>query len=271
MPMNNVAESMKQLGHLVLGAAALAVGVAGCAADMGANGQADEADDTQALQAPADTTVLRNPEGVYFANVVANGTGCPAGTWETNLSEDGQTFTTTFSAYEATVDPSTLVSIKDCNVSIKLHSPQGLSYSVTNFYYQGYAFLEQGVSGRQLASYYFQGNPVKQAQVRTELRGPMDDTYLFTDEVPITDTVWSPCGADRDLNIVTRLRLQNSSPRRNGYMNLSSIDGSAKLVVKLAWRTCTPGSTGGSAPADAGAADAGARDAGSSSGGRIVR
>ena len=266
MPMNNVAESMKKLSHLVLGAAALAVGAAGCAADgVNEDVQADEAEGPQALQAPAETTVPRNPDGVYFARVVANGTGCPAGTWETNLSPDGQTFTTTFSAYEATVDPSTLVSIKDCNVSIKLHSPQGLSYSVTNFYYQGYAFLEQGVSGRQLASYYFQGNPVKSAQVRTELVGPKDDTYLFTDEVPITDTVWSPCGADRDLNIVTRVRLQNSTPRRNGYMNLSSIDGSAKLVVKLAWRTCNASNT-----ADAGAADAGARDAGIS-GGRIVR
>jgi hypothetical protein len=268
MPMNNVAESMKKLSHLVLGAAALAVGVAGCAADgVSDDVQADE-EGPQALQAPAETTVLRNPEGVYFANVIANGTGCPAGTWETNLSDDGQTFTTTFSAYEATVDPRTLVSIKDCNVSIKLHSPQGLSYTVTNFYYQGYAFLEEGVRGSQLASYYFQGNPVQQAQQRTELVGPVDDTYLFSDEVPITDTVWSPCGADRDLNIVTRVRLQNSSPRRNGYMNLSSIDGSAKLVVKLAWRTCDQGAADAGAPRS----DAGTRDAGtSSSPGRIVR
>lgn len=237
------------IGNLLLCAVA-AVSASGCTdAQVG-----EGVDDAEALLAPSgDPTVLPNPEGVYFAEVNANGTGCPAGSWETSLSPDGETFTTTFSAYEAVVDETKMISVKDCLLAIKLHSPGGLSYSVSQFHYSGYSFLEQGVSGRQFASYYFQGNPVERDEVRSTLVGPFDDTYLFSDKIELADAVvWSPCGTTRDLNIVTRLRVQNSSPRRNGYMNMSAVDGSTKLEFKLAWRKCDA-----AAKADAGASDNG--------------
>ena len=198
-----------------------------------------EGDAPQALQAPGGETILPNPEGVYFASVNANGTGCPAGTWETSLSPDGETFTTTFSAYEAMVDEKTMISVKDCLLAIKLHSPQGLSYSVSQFHYSGYAFLDQGVSGRQIAKYYFQGAPVQSEEARTELVGPYDDTYTFQDTVRTTDLVWSPCGVERDLNVRATLRLMNSG-RKDGYINLGSVDANTdtKIRFKLNWRRC---------------------------------
>ena len=123
------------IGNLLVCAVA-AVSAAGCTdAQM-----TDDSDNAEALLAPgAEATVLPNPEGVYFAEVNANGTGCPAGTWETSLSPDGETFTTTFSAYEAIVDESKSIAVKDCLLAIKLHSPQGLSYSVSQFHYSGYS------------------------------------------------------------------------------------------------------------------------------------
>jgi len=231
-------KSQKKSG-LVLGAM-LALSAAGCASDAASDEAAVDSNDELALAAPSTTTkTLKDPNDTYFAEVKANGTGCPAGTWNTELAEDGKTFTTTFSAYEAEVNALKAVDVKDCNLAIKLHSPQGLSYSVQSFYYQGYAFLEPGVTGRQTANYYFQGNPVDSSGARTELKGEYDDDYLFQDNVAIADQVWSPCGTTRDLNVVTRLRVQNTSrPRRTGYMNLSSVDGSAKLVLKLSWRAC---------------------------------
>lgn len=228
----------------------LCVAALGCADDAS---NVDELAAEAALQAGPERGVVVNPAGVYFAEVTANGTGCPAGTWTTSLAPDGQTFTTSFSAYEAEVDPSRTISIKDCMLAVKLHSPQGLSYSISSFYYSGYAFLEKGVSGRQFASYYFQGNPAQTAQLRTDLVGPYDDTFLFADEVGLTDLVWSPCGTTRDLNVTTRLRLRNGNPRASGYMNIAAVDASIKLVFKLSWRTCE---------ADAGRPDAGTSDAG---------
>jgi hypothetical protein len=183
--------------------------------------------------------VVPDPNGTYFAEVTANGTGCPAGTWETAISEDGKTFTTTFSSYEAMIEPNRTIAIKDCQLGIKLHSPQGLSFAVDSFYYQGYAYLDTGVTGRQTANYYFMGNPLNHAELRTDLRGPYDDDYLFQDDVGILDLVWSPCGVERNLNVTTRLRVQNNSRRTGtGYMNLLSVDGEARLVFSLAWRHC---------------------------------
>jgi hypothetical protein len=206
----------------------------GCAGAPGIENE--EALDLGVAQQPLE---VPDPNGAYFAEVIANGTGCPAGTWQTTISDDGLTFTTSFSAYEAFLEASRSIAIKDCQLGITLHSPQGLSFAVDSFYYQGYAYLDSGVTGRQTANYYFMGNPVDHAELRTDLRGPFDDDYLFQDDVGIADLVWSPCGVKRNLNVTTRLRVQNN-PRRTGtgYMNLTSVDGSARLVFRLAWRRC---------------------------------
>jgi hypothetical protein len=226
--------------------AALTLGAAlvGCAADADAPATAPAAEVLEARGNAGGS--LRDPRGAFFADVTANGTGCPAGTWETNLSSDGQTFTTTFSAYETSVDRRTSVSVKDCQLTVKLRSPAGRSYSIQSFHYQGYAFLERGVSGRQMADYYFQGDPTTGDSARTDLSGPYDRPYLFSDDVAVAN-VWSPCGLERNLNIATRIRLTNNDSGRSGYMNMSSVDGSSRLVFRIASRACNndSGNNGG--------------------------
>jgi hypothetical protein len=220
----------------------------GCAPD-GADLD-EEVQDTQddlALQTSGDAQDVPNPNGSYFAKVTARGTGCPAGTWDAEISPDGKTFRIRFDGYQTKVDENMSIDVKDCALSIKLHSPNGLSYSVSQFYYMGYVFLEEGVKARQNARYYFQGNPVAAEQIRADLIGPKDDTYLFEDKVGTTDTViWSPCGVDRNLYIDTTLRLQNSTPRRNGYVNVANVNANTetKIVFNLAWKKCdAPGAT----------------------------
>jgi hypothetical protein len=252
--LTKMTQSKSTKSRLLLCAAAMtALTAVGCASDdAGVEGEEsmDEASDL-ALQAGGSTQSVPNPNGSYFASVTANGTGCPAGSWKTDISSDGQTFTTTFDRYVTEINERQTVAVKNCQLTIKLHSPNGLSYSVSQFYYQGYAFLEEGVKARQIAQYYFQGNPVAAEQIRADLVGPVDDTYLFEDKIRTIDTVvWSPCGVDRNLNVNTTLRLQNdSSNPGNGYINVSSVDGKTetKLVFRLNWRKCD--AAGASAPA----------------------
>lgn len=236
---------------LLLCAAAFgALSFGGCA-DGASQAQADDAPETAALeatrtavlQAPASTTTktVPNPEGSYFASVVANGTGCPAGSWNPSISDDGQVFTLTFSEYEVNINNTVpdLTITKNCTLNIKLHSPNGLSYAVTSFYYSGYSFLEQGVTASQWARYYFQGNPVPPSTSnRVNLVGPHDADFVFKDDVKTADAVWSPCGVDRELIVNTTLQLRNSSPKRSGYANLAALDGSTKLELRLSWRGC---------------------------------
>lgn len=231
------AVSIRALGWVT---AMLAGGVLGC---DGPTADGDLAEGASAMQA-GPSAMQPDPGAVTFAEVRTNGTGCPPGSANTSISADGLVFTTTFSNYFTEVNPSAELGVKDCQLEITLRMPAGMSYAVQSFYYSGYALLQEGVVGRQTASYYFQGNPVAPVESnRTDLRGPYDRPYLFTDDVPVQDRVWSPCGVERNLNVRTRVQLFNGEPRRTGYMSLNAIDGSSKMVLKLSTRSCADSGT----------------------------
>lgn len=211
-----------------------AAGVVACEAD-GVSSESLAAP----VMPPAMQEAPATPLPPIFAEVRANGTGCPEGTTNTRISDDRLAFTTTFSKYAAEIDPSRTVSIKDCQLGISLRTPSNMSFSVQTFSYTGYANLDEGVTGRQTASYYFMGNPAAIAESnRTLLIGPYDDGYVFKDEVKAEDRVWSPCGITRDLQVRTRLQLLNSTPPRSGVMNVSTFEGAVKMVVLLEARRC---------------------------------
>jgi hypothetical protein len=189
-------------------------------------------------------------DGPFYASVVANGTGCPAGTWNTALSDDGQTFTTTFSAYSAFVSPSQAISIKDCLLAIKLHSTEQLQYAVQAFRFAGYAYLEDGASAVQTAKYYIQGNPANSIDAKSELTGPFNSTYTLQNEVELGREIWSPCGKERDINIETRIRLRNGDPAGTAYVNLAAVTGSAKAIIRVSRRRCSPSNVQPTAPTD---------------------
>lgn len=187
-----------------------------------------------------ESTASDGANGATFAEIKTTGTGCPFGTANTRISADGLVFTTTFSNYVVQVDPTLDLSVRDCVLDIALRVPEGRSYAVQSFSYAGYALLQDGVIGRQTASYYFSGHPVPPIESnRTELKGPFDNAYLFTDDVKVDQRVWSPCGVERNLQVTTRVQLFNDSPRRSGYMNMSSVDGSRRMILKLDSRPCT--------------------------------
>lgn len=188
------------------------------------------------------TATVIDRTGFYFAEITANGTGCPKDSWNVRIQDDGLVFTMTFGEFSAVVDPSMALNFKDCQIAIRVHTPQGRSYAVQSFSYTGQANLEPGVTGRQMANYYFQGERIDpENESRTDLVGPFNDAYKFTDDVPIRDRVWSPCGKIRDLQIVTRIQLLNGTPRASGIMELAAIDGAiGKIELQLDTRACTP-------------------------------
>jgi hypothetical protein len=231
-------------GLTLVSALAISMALGGC------SGASDEAADETMVDSPltgvddwqAYAKQLAGPPGTFFAQVKANGSGCPAGTWDASIAPDGQTFTVTFSQYEVSVNPGQLLSMKDCALGIRLHSPQGYSYAVGDFYYSGYAYLDRaGMKGRQTTKYYFQGNPAPadSASKLVDIAGPYDSDFVFQEQVGITDQVWSACGTERDLNVQSRLRLLND-PRKKGtgIMNTLSVDGNVQLQFHLSWKKC---------------------------------
>lgn len=211
---------------------------AGCAADPGGEG-APGASTGEALTGGID---VPNPSGEYFASLTANGTGCPAGSWEASISPDGQEFAVAFSAYEASISPGQAFAVSDCTLALDLKSPSGLSFAVTDFTFQGVLLLDSpGMSASQTTKYYFQGNPVPAKESRYYPTGPYDGTYLFHDPVTVADLVWSPCGITRRLNAQSRLVVQNN-PKKTGTgdFKMNAMAGDSRILFRwnLTWRTC---------------------------------
>lgn len=238
---------------MVYAAAVIAFGMTACS-DAETPDDAPASSPDQAQVAPAgggntQTVSVPDPNGTYFAEITPNGTGCPGGTANTRISDDGLTFTTTFSAYAVAVNSEKTVDVRDCQLMIKLHTPQGRSFSVQTFSYTGYARIDRGVTGKQMANYYFQGRPVPPRDGnRVDLAGPYDSDYVFRDEVPIRNRVWSPCGLVRDLQVQTLLQLNANQSGATGEMSLSMFEGSSKLEVKVESRPCTGNEPGDTSP-----------------------
>lgn len=211
-------------------------------------GCADSGEDADAIDTVAESTLsdaplaqvgagiktIKDPKGLYIANVEASGTGCPAGTWSADIAPDGKVFTLVLSKYElklAKEDRSNTQSI-DCDINVSLKSPAGLSYAISTFAYQGYAFLQPGVEAQLQANYHFTGlAQAKQHNSNKTLVGPVDKSYLFKDTISTLD--WSPCGTTRSLNISTTLLGQNTSPKQDGYINMNSVDAETNTKVSI--------------------------------------
>ncbi|GAA1270433.1 DUF4360 domain-containing protein [Kitasatospora nipponensis] len=193
---------------------------------------------TAAQAQPADVT----PPGGFTVGLVSlNGSGCPAGTAAVATSPDQTAFTVTYSDYLAQVGTGAGPTDfrKNCQLTVRVNAPQGFTYAVAEADYRGYAYLASGAAAQEKASYYFQGQPQTTSATHS-FTGPLDDNWQATDVTSIAALVWAPCGATRDLNINTQLRVSASpsAPTATSFMTMDSTDGSLTTIYHLAWEHC---------------------------------
>ena len=161
------------------------------------------------------------PSGLTITSVTANGTGCPPGSTTATISPDGQNFALAFSQFTATVDPSSAVSIKDCNLAIAVANPAGQAFALETLNLGGTTALEAGLNAVVSSNFYFQGAPNIADNQTTTLTGPSSGPLVYQ-HVGGSDAVYSTCGVERNLNGVLRVRLQNGTPRASGTVNVTS-------------------------------------------------
>src|SRR2546427_79784 len=99
------------------------------------------------------------PDKIIIDVVTVNGTGCKPGTAAVAVSEDNTAFTVTYSEFIAQVGVGAgpLDWRKNCQLSLKVHVPQGFTYAIAQADYRGFAHLERGATALERANYYFQG------------------------------------------------------------------------------------------------------------------
>ncbi|HKT02645.1 MAG TPA: DUF4360 domain-containing protein [Rugosimonospora sp.] len=174
--------------------------------------------------------------------VTVNGSGCPAGTAAVAVSPDNTAFTVTYSSYMAQVGVGALATDfrKNCQLSIVVHVPQGFTYAIAEADYRGFASLMSGANSMERANYYFQGDP-QTTQITHSFNGPFGDDWQASDTRDVAQLVFAPCGALRNFNINTELRVAagTSDPKKTtSFMTMDSTDGSLSTIYHFHWRTC---------------------------------
>lgn len=100
-----------------------------------------------------------NPNDVYIKSFAYAGTGCPAGSVANATDATKQVLTLLFDDYVAAIGPGTSIQDrrKNCQINLDIHYPGGFQFSLFSADYRGYQDLEKGVTGEQVANYYFSG------------------------------------------------------------------------------------------------------------------
>jgi hypothetical protein len=183
---------------------------------------------------------LRGVSGLYDAEIQAVGSGCPAGTTDVTLDDDGQTFSVRFSAFRLTIEPATTARSADCTFQLRLRSAAGLTFLFDVLSVEGRATLPEGVRAR-VAVRLQSAFPTSELQAR--LTGPVDGPFNVKADVRLADAAWSPCGLTRDLTLSTRVQLFNAERAVSGFVSLGAADDADALPAirfRLLPRVCTP-------------------------------
>jgi hypothetical protein len=194
---------------------------------------AAEAED-DGVKAPAPGTVAstsgRDPAGSYFADITANGPGCPVGTLDTRV--EGGEFKTFFTAFVAKVDPQKSVDLKNCQLSLAVVGP-ARQFAVRSLRYAGHAVLEAGVKARPTTTVSLPGVPAQGVQAPAEpIVGPYDDAFSVEETF---EPVWSACVTSLSVHINSTLQVINGNPRGAGEIRIERAP-----EVDLISRPCTP-------------------------------
>ena len=174
--------------------------------------------------------------------VTVNGSGCPAGSAAIAMSTDNTAFTVTYSKYLALVGVgATSTDLrKNCQLNLIVHVPTGFTFAITSVDYRGYANIVKGATATERANYYFQGQTAT-AYTSHTFTGAYDNDWLTSDSVAIASQVWSPCGAQRNLNINTELRVAagtSNTKTTTSMIAMDSTDGEINTIYHFGWNQC---------------------------------
>lgn len=197
----------------------------------------------------AHATERHPPEGsVKIKSIVAKGSGCPTdSSVATDISDDGQAFTVTFSEFAAGIGGGLrpVDSRKNCALQATLSVPAGWQFSIATFTYRGYMQLDAGIKASHSTQYWFQGES-NTGHIKAEVTGPEARDFVYSDRVGFQSvyipTSWSPCNKERTLVInpsVALRKLPSASAHATGYIANDSVDGGVENVFGLAWRRCS--------------------------------
>jgi len=183
------------------------------------------------------------PKQFRIQNIVSSGDGCPQGTVASNISDDQEAFTLSFSDFFAEIGPGIdrAERRKTCRLSFVTEHEPGWEFAVLGITHRGAVSLEKGVTAKQTLR---QGWPQQSQVFSQQYRGPLDQDYVQSLRVGFADLQWSGCRrkpqAGRVYEVQSSVELSSRRPDARGLMTVDSIDGEVKQVFDILWRHCEP-------------------------------
>ncbi|MBF0443505.1 MAG: DUF4360 domain-containing protein [Oligoflexales bacterium] len=184
-----------------------------------------------------------NSNGAYIEGVAFGGNGCPQGTVNAIMNEDGSAISVFFDEYMA--DSSTNrygMDRKSCNVGVTVHVPQGFSVALLELDYRGYVSVPYGGRAELTAEYFYAGQPVgtkvKEIWGTRYKPAPIDTDFSFRDTFVGSTMTWSPCGQSVILRANTSIKANAGYEKARTYIQVDTVDTHAELIYLLQWRSC---------------------------------
>jgi hypothetical protein len=196
---------------------------------------------SSAAQASA---VARPPASEVVIEVTGvNGSGCPDGTATVEVSPGNEAFTVTYSEFHPAWVGAGAKPVdfrKNCQVSLRVHAPEGFTYALAQADHGGFAHLKSGATAVQATSFYFQGSAETTSRSES-FSGPSSDYWQTSYRIGYGDLVWHTCDGSRDLNINTSVRVGpiTSEPKSTSFIAVGSpVSRRISAEFHLAWKWC---------------------------------
>lgn len=180
-----------------------------------------------------------DPNQLYIEEIKTGGPGCKSpDTVSTIISDDRKSFLILYDDMQLHNPGGAKVKSLNCAAGVKLHVPGGWQVALATVNTRGYLFLENKLRARQTSNYFFAGKPIG-FYGHSEFKGPYDDFYAFSDEVPFESLVWSACGTSAIFGINTTLNLNAAAnPKGEGIFSTDSTDGMFQTLLLWQFRKC---------------------------------
>jgi hypothetical protein len=181
-----------------------------------------------------------NPNEVFIASASWAGTGCPPGSVSADLGEAATLLSLSFSKYVAKTGKNTQPGDerRNCNVRVKLHYPQGFTYTLSTTDYRGHAKIPAKCKGTLSANYFFSGQQ-QTATAKHDFWPVQDKDFLVTTDVAVASLVWSKCGVTGgplfNINSVVQLQCKKD---QDAYLELDTQDTKFNMKFHIQWKKC---------------------------------
>ncbi len=161
-----------------------------------------------------------------------SGTACPSGSVTTRLDPDTAKLYVYFNQYVVEAHGRNQRTLrKTCQLHIPIKVPEGVSISLVDAHYLGDISLPAGSHARIMNVFSFSGT--RGTRFKTEFHGPSRNQYSLRDPLSSLANVWSVCGKDTTLRIITSTRVKTQGSRMKSHA-----DSQRGFVTQLRYRSC---------------------------------